>query len=143
MPHARFPIILPTFILGIVCLVAVACGGGDGNNTSTDGPTPTPFSLGSTLSIRGQQVKLADGIAYFNQTIDCQDAVDAGSPKCVNDLKMLERGQSYILFDPTQPKVIARRIEPEDEADFRPLLGLISGTTSASGAPVQTPSPSP
>jgi len=124
--------------LGLLLFLAAACGGDDGDAGS--GISPTPFTLGSTLTIRGQEVTLPQGVQYINQKQQCQQPDTAFTQECLEDLKILSRGNSYIIFDPTQPRVIARRIEPEDEADFRPLLGLISGTT-AGGASSPAPSP--
>lgn len=113
-------------VLGLVG--AGGCGGGDeAHDIATEGPTPTPFSLGTSLNFRGQEVALPAGVAYINQKPQCQQESTAWTGECLNDLKMLVRGDSYILFDTDPVRVIARRIEPEDETDFRPLLGLISG----------------
>ncbi|HET9476929.1 MAG TPA: hypothetical protein VFP63_05535 [Dehalococcoidia bacterium] len=121
-------------------MAAAACGGDDDapETTPTDVPTATPFSLGTTLSIHGQDITLPEGVAFINQTADCQAEGNASSPTCLNDLKMLVRGSSYILFDATIPRVISRRIEPEDESDFRQLLDAITGTAD-SASPDQSP----
>jgi hypothetical protein len=123
-----------------------ACGGDDSSDggslgNATEGSSPTPFLLGSTLTIRGQQVALPPGVTYANLSPECQEEAAASTPGCLSDSKLLLRGKSYIAFDPSIPRVIARRIEPEDESDLRPLLGLISGTTSdeSSSAPAPTP----
>ena len=71
---------------------------------------------------------------YINETPDCQTEANASSPQCAADYKMLVRGDSYIIFDPSVPRVISRRIEKADEGDFRPLLGLIAGTTEGGGS---------
>jgi len=144
MPRRRSS---PTFgwlaCAALIAAVAIACGGGDNGSSDnhTEGPTPTPFSLGDTLTIRGQEVVLPVGIRYFNQSPECQAEANVSSPECQNDLKMLARGDSYILFDAAQPRVIARRIESEDEGDFRPLLGLITGSTGGE-TPTLEPQPS-
>lgn len=138
MRSCRFVSLLGLLVL--LCLAAaVACGDDDGD--ASDGSTPTPFPLGSTLTIRGEEVTLPPGVAYMNQTPSCQTEANAFSPNCVNDIKMLLRGNSYILFDPSAPRVVARRIEPEDESDFRPLLGLISGTTGGESPSPEAPAP--
>ena len=138
----RLPLVLPLVVISLVLTASASACGGDGKSgpTPSDGPDTTPFSLGTTLTIRGQEVTLPEGIAYINQTLDCQREANASSAECVNDIKMLFRGDSYILFDPAQPRVIARRIELEDEGDFRPLLGLIAGTSG--GTPIEE-SPGP
>ena len=137
-----FPHLTPPLAAAIVsCLaVLVACGGGGENQLAAETQTPngTPFELGTAVTIRGQEVQIPAGATMTNQKPECQQEATALTSSCVNDLKMIARGNSYILFDPTIPRVIARLIEPEDDKDFRPLLGLISGTTgreSASPAP--------
>lgn len=126
----------------LLVIAALACGGGDNGAevTPTEAPTPTPFSLGTFLTIRGREVPLSEGIAYVNNKAECQQEANASSDECLNDLKMLVRGNSYILFDALVPRVIARRIEPEDESDFRPLLGIIAGATDGN-APDPSASP--
>lgn len=124
--------------LGLTMLVATACGG-DNDDTGA-GASSTPFTLGSTLTIRGREVTLPQGVEYINQKQQCQREDTAFTQECLADLKMIMRGNSYIIFDPSSPRVIARRIEPEDEADFRPLLGLISGTSPGD---TSSPTPSP
>ncbi len=143
MRSPRVPSVLPLVAATLALAAAAsACGGDDETGpTPTEGPTPTPFSLGATLIIRGQEVTLPEGVAYINQTPDCQQEANASSAQCANDLKMLVRGNSYILFDPAQPRVIARRIEPEDEDDFRPLLGLIAGTSGGGTSNEESPGP--
>jgi hypothetical protein len=124
----------------LLFLAGGACSGDDGSVVNTtEGPSPTPFSLGSTLTIRDQEVTLPSGVTYANMSPECQHESTALTSDCVNDSKVLIRGKSYILFEPSTPRVIARRIEPEDESDFRPLLGLIAGTTG--GESPLTPSP--
>jgi hypothetical protein len=95
--------------------------------------------LGSTLTIRGQQVTLPPGVTYANLSPECQGEAAASIPECLGDSKLLMRGKSYIAFEPSTPRVIARRIEPEDESDFRPLLGLIAGTTSGESSSPPAP----
>ncbi len=133
----------PTLLLiaASLCLaLAVACGGGDGREADgTQAAGGTPYALGPSFTIRGQEVQLPAGATMVNQKPECQQEAAALTPQCANDLKMIARGNSYILFDPTVPRVVARRIEPEDDKDFRPLLGLISGTTSKESA---SPAPS-
>lgn len=143
MRSPRRPFALVLVAVSLVLVAAASACGGDSEieATPTEGPTPTPFSLGATLSIRGQEVTLPDGVAYINQTPDCQQEANASSPECASDLKMLVRGDSYILFDLAQPRVIARRIEPEDEGDFRPLLGLIAGASGSGTSSEASPGP--
>lgn len=120
-------------MLGLFVLAAAAACGGDDDApevTPTDAPTPTPFSLGNSLTIRGQDVPIPEGVSYVNEKEECRQEASAQTDECKNGLKMLTRGDSYILFDPAIPRVISRRIEPEDEADFRPLLQLITGTAT-------------
>ena len=133
MRCCRFTSLIAWGALALLCLAAAAACGDGGD--STEGPTPTPFSLGSKVTIRGQQVALPEGVIYIKQAPECQEEANASSADCLSDFKMLLRGNSYIIFEPSQPRVVARRIEPEDESDFRPLLGLIAGTTG--GEPTQ------
>lgn len=133
MPPAHPAPIFVTVILGLFALAAAAaCGGGDDapEVTPTDAFTPTPFSLGNSLTVRGQEMPIPEGVSYFNDKEECRQEASAQTDECRNGLKMLTRGDSYILFDPATPRVISRRIEPEDEADFRPLLQLITGTAT-------------
>jgi hypothetical protein len=65
----------------------------------------------------------------------------ASQPECLEDTKALTRGRSYIVFDPYTLNVIAHRIEPEDESDFRPLLDLIAGTNSGPLSSTSSPAP--
>ena len=131
-------------VLLLLVIAAGACGGDGGSGdasagSAADGPSPTPFSLGSTLTIRGQQVTLPPGVTFANLSSECQVEAAAARPECLRDFKVLTRGRSYIVFEPSTPRVIARRIEPEDESDFRPLLGLIAGTTSGESSTGPTP----
>lgn len=139
MRSCRFISLAAWGALALLCLAAAAACGDD--DDASQGTTPTPFSLGSNLTIRGQQVTLPQGVAYFNQELACQDEANAASADCLNDLKVLMRGDSYIIFEPATPRVVARRIEPEDESDFRPLLGLISGTTGGESPSPVAPAP--
>lgn len=141
MRSRRSALFMALMALALFSLAAAAACGDDDDAGETAGPTPTPFSLGSTLTVRGQQLTLPQGVAYINQTPDCQQEANASSADCLNDLKMLVRGDSYILFDAAQPRVVARRIEPEDESDFRPLLGIISGTTGGESPAPDEPAP--
>ncbi len=131
-------------LVPLLLMSAAACGGGDdaADVTATETPfltpTPTPFSLGNSLTIRGQLVTLPEGVAYINQTPDCQVEANASSDQCLKDLKMLVRGNSYILFDAATPRMIARLIEPEDEASLRPLLDIISDT-AVGASPTSSP----
>ena len=141
MPFLRLPHLAWALPALLLMITASACGGGDNDGvevTPTDAPTPTPFSLGTSVTIGGQEVPLPAGVVYMNQSAECQQEETALSDACLNDLKMLVRGNSYILFDPAAARVIARRIEPEDESDFRPLLAIIAGNTGS-----VTPSESP
>jgi hypothetical protein len=128
-------------IAWLLALATSACGDGDEPATASPVPTASFYSLGTTLTIRGQEIVLPSGILYSNEAIDCQKQETALSTKCASGLKLLSRGNSYLLFDPNGPRVVARRIEQEDEADFRPLLGIIAGTSDAWITP--TPSPAP
>lgn len=145
MPSSRLLYLMASSAVFLAALVASACGDDDETaaTPTAAGPTATPYSLGTTLVIRGQEVALPEGVAYTNQSPECQQEVTASSPDCADDLKLLTRGNSYILFDAGGERVIARRIEPDDEADFRPLLGLISGTTGADSSNEETQSPGP
>lgn len=135
-----FDVLAGVALASSLLIAASACGGDDGGPepSPTDASSPTPFSLGKTISIRGRDFELPAGIAYTNQTADCQLEANASSDNCLNDLKMLVRGDSYIIFDSVVPRVIARRIEPADESDFRPLLNAIAGTEDAA-SPDQSP----
>lgn len=140
MRFARlFDVLAGVALASSLLIAASACGGDDpGPETSpTDASSPTPFSLGKSISIRGKDFELPAGVAYTNQTADCQLEANASSDECQNDLKMLVRGETYIIFDPKVPRVIARLIQPADEGDFRPLLNAIAGTVDAS--PDQSP----
>ncbi|HET8943778.1 MAG TPA: hypothetical protein VFO59_03275 [Dehalococcoidia bacterium] len=106
--------------------------------TPTEAPTATPFALGSSVTIRGEEFALPEGVSYINQTADCQLEANASSDTCINDFKMLVRGNSYILFDARVPQVIARLIEPQDESYLRPLLDAIEGAVD-SASPDQSP----
>ncbi len=140
----RSALLIASGVLALLLFAAGACGGKEGSDdgsvdNATDAPSPAPSLLGSTLTIRGQHVTLPPGVAYANLSPECQGEASASSPACLDDSTVLTRGKSYIVFEPSTPRVIARRIEPEDESDFRPLLGLIAGTTS--GGPSSTPVP--
>ena len=141
MRVARLFDVLAVATLAVSLLIAVsACDGDDGGPepSPTDASSSTPFSLGKSVSIRGRDLELPAGVAYINQTADCQLEANASSDECLNDLKMLVRGETYIIFDPRVPRVIARLIQSADEGDFRPLLNAIAGTEDAA-SPDQSP----
>lgn len=141
MPSARslFRFAWAALVFSLV-ITASACGGDDASPkvTPTEAPTATPYSLGSSVTIRGEEFALPEGVSYINQTADCQLEANASSDTCINDFKMLVRGNSYILFDPEGPQVIARLIEPQDESYLRPLLDAIAGIADGA-SPDQSP----
>ncbi len=94
-PAGILPAYLAAALLTVLAVLS-ACGDDDAGSSSdeTPGPSPTPFVLGPTLTIRGQQVTLPDGVAYYNQKVDCQQEATANTGACVDDFKMLIRGES-------------------------------------------------
>jgi hypothetical protein len=114
-------------------LVAVLQGcddDGPGRVETEDRPAVaarTPRHLGDTLTIRGREVTLPTEATFANHKEECwTEELEATQP-CIDGLKQISRGESYILYDPTGPRLVAHYIAPEDEEEFRPLADLIAG----------------
>ncbi len=122
--------------------VFAGCGGGSTEQTpAATAPTPTPFTLGPTLSLGGKQITLPPGVSAIDQTPSCQTPESAGSPACINDLKIILKGYSYVIYDPVASQIVARAIRPEDAAEFAPIIAILTGQ-SVDAAPSGSPAAS-
>jgi hypothetical protein len=91
--------------------------------------------MNASSTIRGRTVRVPPGAVLVNQDEACFTAPAATSPECQGANKILYRGETLIIFDPDPPRILARKILPEDEADFRPIVNIISGLDEGVASP--------